>query len=74
MPPNQPSQELTFRDVLSQIDRRLSLLEEDLRSLRAYIARRLGSACSLTLASIPREKKTRNRLSRLRAVVLRFLR
>ena len=34
MPSNQPSQELTFRDVLSQVDRRLSLLEEDLRSLR----------------------------------------
>ena len=43
MPSNQPSQELTFRDVLSQIDRRLSLLEEDLRSLRAYIDTRFDA-------------------------------
>ena len=37
MPANQPTSDLTTRDVLTQVDRRVSLMETDVRDLREHM-------------------------------------
>ena len=43
MPAEQPLTELTMRDVLLQVDRRLTLIEDDLRTLDQKWDQRFGS-------------------------------
>lgn len=44
MSANQPASELTVRDVLSQVDRRLTLIEQDGRELREHMDVRFDAA------------------------------
>ena len=43
MPAEQPLTELTTRDVLLQVDRRLTLIEDDLRTLDQKWDQRFGT-------------------------------
>jgi len=48
MSANQPTSELTTRDVLSQVDRRVSLIETDVRDLREHLDARFDETARHT--------------------------